>query len=449
MGGIVTSNRITDAGFFPYSVRYEAQAYTPERQGHVAFYPYSQQTTTSYRSKGGTEDTELEEDTHVTRNGFTSFDPQTDWGHEFFTTRTSVKLTHPDATIVRDEVAYPGSNAVSGWKGPLVVAPAAYSEEYYPSVGRMTNAVVRNLGQRAINSSAPTAPSAQLAVALGEAINDGIPKVSGTTIGRVQDLNALPKAVGEEHLNFTFAIVPLVSDIRKLMISLSNRTKILRQLQADSGKNVRRRFYFPDEDTISGVSEYTSNAFSQSAFVMVDQVLLKPARSGVNGGARHVSQNNRVQTKTWFSGCFTYHIAKNEGVWGRLEAFEQKANKLLGLRLNAEALWNLTPWSWLVDWQATIGEALATSSLLAEDGLVLRYGYLMRHTIADIVRTADNASPWNGRPLGSVTTILRREQKERVKATPFGFGLDLSALNVRQWAILGALGMTKGDKRLR
>jgi hypothetical protein len=40
------------------------------------------------------------------------------------------------------------------------------------------------------------------------------------------------------------------------------------------------------------------------------------------------------------------------------------------------------------------------------------------------------------------------DQKERVRATPYGFGLDLGSLNPRQWAILASLGLTRAPQRL-
>jgi len=38
--------------------------------------------------------------------------------------------------------------------------------------------------------------------------------------------------------------------------------------------------------------------------------------------------------------------------------------------------------------------------------------------------------------------------KKRVKATPYGFGLDTDAFTPRQWAILGSLGISRGSRLL-
>jgi len=103
----------------------------------------------------------------------------------------------------------------------------------------------------------------------------------------------------------------------------------------------------------------------------------------------------------------------------------------------------------LVDWFVDVGSMLSTASLLSSDGLVLRYGYLMQHTRhTKTYRVTDGFQFNNGSRSGPVTNTLHRETKERVKATPYGFGLSLTGLSTRQWAILGALGLTKAPRIL-
>jgi hypothetical protein len=132
----------------------------------------------------------------------------------------------------------------------------------------------------------------------------------------------------------------------------------------------------------------------------------------------------------------------------KLESYEQKAN-ILGTRLTPEVLWELAPWSWLFDWQANVGDILSNLSLLSADGLVMRYGYLMCHTLAYnryVIPAGARFTP--GVETGPIFTVLGRETKERVRATPYGFGLNPDSFSIRQWAILGALGLTKTPRAL-
>jgi hypothetical protein len=66
----------------------------------------------------------------------------------------------------------------------------------------------------------------------------------------------------------------------------------------------------------------------------------------------------------------------------------------------------------------------------------------MDHSIMTVDKTI---GPFN---LGSTPNCFSSlsttvERKERIKATPFGFGLVDSDFTNRQWAILAALGITR------
>lgn len=443
MAGMVTETRVLDDGMRTYRDKYNGGPLTERRS---QFFPACTQTTTSFRTRGGQDD-DPELWSTVTRNGLTTTDPKFDRGHPFFTTKTSVKTTRPNWNGWWPGVDYVGSNVYSNYSGPLIVAAENAGQPVFPAIRQLSTSEIKNFGSRAISSCSPTAPAANLAVALGEIVNDGsLPKYPGEALlGAKKPERGF---AGEEFLNYQFGISPLLGDIKKLVLSLSKRTETLRQLSRDSGKTVRRGFKFPVEHSILA-DEYSYQNTSTSAFMLVDGNLLKSRNIHDGWGARHVTRTKEFERTIWFRGAFTYYIADNTSLWSRMERYEQQAQKLLGTRFNPSAAWQLAPWSWLIDWQADIGTVLSASSQLSEDGLVMRYGYLMSHTRDRIVLTADSATFKGGADLLPVSTIYARESKERVQATPFGFGLDLQKLSASQWAILAALGMTKGDRRMR
>lgn len=123
-------------------------------------------------------------------------------------------------------------------------------------------------------------------------------------------------------------------------------------------------------------------------------------------------------------------------------AAAQRTAKVLGLELTPETLWNLAPWSWAVDWVSNAGDVVSNISDWANDGLVLKYGYMMEETSVTDVYTFDGPSglPGNHQPY---PVTLQRTVKKRIRATPFGFGLNWSGFSPRQLAILAALGITK------
>jgi hypothetical protein len=145
-----------------------------------------------------------------------------------------------------------------------------------------------------------------------------------------------------------------------------------------------------------------------------------------------------------------YYLPVDDTMMGKLERYESLANKVLGTDINPSTLWQLSPWSWLVDWAVDIGGLLSLSTSFATDGLVLKYGYLMCHTRAFnrfTLQSGVTFTPSNFKT-GPISSTFFRETKERRKATPYGFGVNLEGLNPFQWSILGALGLTKAPRIL-
>jgi len=364
-----------------------------------------------------------------------------DNGNEFFTTKTSVRYSHPYKILYGGAWDGTSGSAQSTFRGPLI--PFVRSDRIsVDSAPRLTNSELVLYGTRAINATIPTQPKAGLAQFLGE-LREGLPRLVGSDLFRSRAKDA--RSLGSEYLNVQFGWLPLVSDVRKTAQAVLDHSNILKQLQRDSGKVVRRRFYFPDEVTSSFLEDVRNDGYGN---------LLGP--DGSMGVGHYVpgmeyqpiSQEITIVKKTWFSGAYQYYLPKDDTLMGKLELFEAKANHLLGTRLTPSVLWELAPWSWLADWVGTIGISLENAELLSSDNLVLRYGYLMRQTTFQ--KTLRIADPGHiDRSIRDVSVTLRRVTKERRRATPYGFGLDTSAFNARQWAILGALGMTKAPRTLR
>jgi len=167
-----------------------------------------------------------------------------------------------------------------------------------------------------------------------------------------------------------------------------------------------------------------------------------------NGSRNGVQSREWVTSKrVWFDGAFTYYYPTGDSLLDVGKRADFLLNQLVGQRIDADVLWNLQPWSWLADWYVNIGTNIANASALTEDGLVMRYGYLMTETISDHVITINGPRTKSGYA-GPFKTIYRTVVKERVKASPYGFALNPSGFTARQWAILAALGFTKAPGAL-
>jgi hypothetical protein len=284
---------------------------------------------------------------------------------------------------------------------------------------------LEGLGARAISSTIPTNPHADAAVGVAELMREGFPSLIGSQL--FKDKLSFFRNLGSEYLNYEFGWKPFISDLLSIASSIDESEKLLSQLARDSGRNVRRRMSFPTDrettytrDSLSFRCDAPSSVLSHSGRTLVTE----------------------TYHKSWFSGCYTYHYDPAD--LSEASRIATQARILLGIRIDPEVLWNLTPWSWLVDWFVNLGPVLHNLSAFGQDGLVLRYGYLMHHHTRRTTETHHKVvQPMGGNFLdGTVSAAFRLESKRRIKATPYGFGLTFSSFTLRQWAILASLGIT-------
>ncbi len=285
------------------------------------------------------------------------------------------------------------------------------------------------LGTTAISNTIPTNPVVDASVSIAELLREGIPNL--LNLQDLQERLSILKFAGSNYLNWEFGWKPLVSDLQKAAKAISDTEKTLLQLQRDSGKRVRRKFRFHDAvNTSTSVS-------GNPGTLMFESVPLT-----LMGQSSHTTTAKDVH-KTWFSGSYTFDFEPDR--LSELSRIATQARLLYGLELNPEVLWNLAPWSWLVDWFLNVGPVLHNMSAFTQDGLVLHYGYLMHHAVRSNTYSASGFTfPKGGDfPFKSIATTFDVESKRRVRATPYGFGLVFDSFSVRQLAILTALGLTR------
>jgi len=174
--------------------------------------------------------------------------------------------------------------------------------------------------------------------------------------------------------------------------------------------------------------------------------------TGAQLGYQEVSEITRIVTRSHFAGGFRFYYPDLSTALDELASIEEKANILLGTRLDPEVLWNLAPWSWLSDWFVNFGDVIGNLSAIAADHLVMQYGYIMHEVQVETeiyfplgLRSRNYPAdsefdfvPWN--------VNLSYHSKTRTGASPFGFGLSPELFTADQWAILGALGISRGLK---
>lgn len=330
-----------------------------------------------------------------------------------------------------------------GFKEPLQLAT---SQEVVNQ-----NQLMFALGGAAIARCRPGKPQVNLAVAIGELKKDGLPSLIGSMYSRVKNMRDVFRSSGSEYLNVQFGWVPLVKDLTGLARTVINTRELLQAHEKQLNKLLQRSYYFNDTiNTVQGLSKPLSNYEFDPA---IDNGMAFYCSTGANSGASGVSEITRTVTKSHFSGGFRFYYPEIDTALRDLQRIEEKANILLGTRLDPEILWNLAPWTWLVDWFINFGDVVGNLSAIVADGLVMQYGYIMHeveirkeiHYPRGLLRRDFPARPqqWSQKPWTVTQTF---HSKSRARASPFGFGLSPEMFNSQQWAILAALGISRGLK---
>jgi len=369
-----------------------------------------------------------------------------DWGSAFMTERCSISSNLNSISATGN---YSGAFTMNS-SGPVLLAgfgsALAHTSD---SVLEDEAHVMFGLGGTAISAVRPNKPMVDLATSIGELRTGGIPSVIGSSVKRAKTVLDAFRRGGDEYLNIQFGWKPLVNDLIGLAQVAAESRKRLERYESEIGRLLHRRYQLPGTvSTVEGLSKETaglpSYAFIPGAPYSVPYISLRQTEF------RPV-ETTQIVTKSYFSGAFRFYYPDYPAALEHLTEIENQANLLLGTRLDPEVLWNLQPWTWLIDWYLNVGDILGNISAFTADHVVMQYGYLMRETrvIKEItfprgIWARRSLSAWNNLPYGPLTVTQVTHRKRRAKASPFGFGLNPSDFSPDQWAILGALGISRG-----
>jgi hypothetical protein len=292
------------------------------------------------------------------------------------------------------------------------------------------------IGAEAISLVDPSNPNADFGTSLAEIIREkrlSIPGIQGW-----KRRTEVAKAAGSEYLNAVFGWLPLVDSMKDTAQSVRDAKVIMDNYRGASGTNVRRRFDFDPivnvEETKlkgAGVPTVAGGAGLGSGFVIVPGVITR-----------------RIETTTrrWFSGAFTYHADHENSHFQNMMGYGSEAEKLFGISLTPDIVWELTPWSWAIDWFSNASNVIHNVGAFAAAGLVMRYGYIMEETsskttysMSGYIKGGKHSPGPVSIPSSSFTSTVKR----RREANPFGFGLSWDGLSPTQLAITAALGITR------
>lgn len=274
-----------------------------------------------------------------------------------------------------------------------------------------------------------------LVQSLVELYREGLPSIPGAQTRKVQQRM---RAAGSEFLNVQFGWKPIISDIKNIYSTYQNMHKMYQQIVRDNNRPVRRRVTLFRNRVVTPISTWAGSR-------------VYPGVGGTSGPDSYfrgpTTALQSETTRVWTVGRGRYYIPDV----GSVEFHKKFVENLYGTSPNPAVLYELMPWSWLIDWFSNVGEVIQYELGPSLGQFVLDYCYLMRSTKREIKY---NSQPTKGsygqsggkhtyRSFPGFSALEVFETKERIVATPFGFGLKLTDLSSRQLAILSALGLSK------
>jgi hypothetical protein len=244
--------------------------------------------------------------------------------------------------------------------------------------------------------------------------------------------------MAEQNLNYQFGWAPFIGDMIKLYDAYNSFNKRYAQVKRDNGHWIRRG------GTVATAREVSEVTTVNGAGVVYPALTGDFYRDPANSVTTKLWTS--VDRDIWFRGQFKYYIPGFHKDLNDLDQYElmMAAIRHYGLSINPSVVWELTPWTWLVDWFSNAGAVINNISRVMTDQLVSRDACIMGH--AKHVAWNDSTIHLNS---GDIHCLWYQtaDTKKRLLANPYGFGLSYDDLSYRQLSILVSLGITHGSTR--
>jgi hypothetical protein len=255
--------------------------------------------------------------------------------------------------------------------------------------------------------------------------------------------------VSENYLNHEFGWAPFIGDLWQLFWLYWDVNKYIAQVIDQNNTWMRRSRVLEETETITELFTGPGSAtMPSSSDFRLSGILKDFSFNGVTTkGSCTVAEHKTV--RVWAVGSFKYYrpefdvslVESNfpDSAWATV----QRLMTIYGLRINPTVLWKITPWTWAVDWFTQVGKFIEHHDEFITDGIVSRYLYIMKSINRYVTKTSV-MNAWSGpRTYQWVRTLETKQRK--VADSPYGFDLTWNNLSLRQWAILGAIGITRDN----
>jgi len=310
-----------------------------------------------------------------------------------------------------------------------------------------------------LNSMNPLKPQVSAGQTLLELVRGDVPSLLGRLTShfnlikrmKADGIKDAAHAVGSDYLNSVFGWAPIISDIQAAINVFADIDKAL--FVSDDTRRSRQWTLKQTSSTFTGTTALAHRAPISNDIVLTSQTdwtgtIVRPPNSGqvvTDALPCSVIAAEKVTLKT--TARFATGIrpsSANNGWWDRGEDL----NRVFGLEITPSLIWELTPWSWLIDWFFNVGSVIENLTTFGLTNTLLNYAYSTVRREASCLIDIDpyrrvSTTGSGVREFSGTNFVTRTDQKIRRVASPFGFGVSLDQLSSGQWAILVALGLAR------
>lgn len=308
-----------------------------------------------------------------------------------------------------------------------------------------------------LQGTLPLRSEADVLQAIIELLREGLPSALFSALLKKPSKSKrdFVKKLSSDYLSYIFGVTPVIREIDKVTKAIAGINDIIEQWQRDDGKNVVRRrstekeFFSNYVGHNQATTRFSGFGWTVPPGVSKGNLQFGPA-VGSSAMKRITIEDSLVRSQRFgFSVAYNYNLGEliNHDLPFGLSGMSGPERSLyiyasaLGIspsHVNASLLWELVPFSWLVDWFCNIGQMIDVSTTLDKAGLHVLFAYL---TVVEELQWTQKWTYTGTSPIYSGTghNLVHAYSIRRTRATPFGFGTSFEGLSANQGAILAAL----------
>jgi hypothetical protein len=232
-------------------------------------------------------------------------------------------------------------------------------------------------------------------------------------------------------LALQFGWKPLLNDIRRMIDFQVESQRKMDFLLRNNGKLVRRRIVLFDRIENEVITTGEAWGLMNPGFV-----------NYFYSGTPTYRSRAFTRDSVWGSAAFRFWLPSSPKGIVYKSALRRA---LFGLTPSPSIIYNMIPWSWLVDWFSNTGYVINNLDAGVADRLAADWFYMMRKK-EHVIQT-ELSIPLHDMSKKPIVLHGTAEQtsfsKVRLRGSPFGWAISQNSLNPMQLSILGALGLSK------